>query len=67
MSVTIFRAAWFVLVIVYLILWVRALVRITRTDDAEFRTGSALSWAAIVVFVPLIGLIAYQLVGAPRR
>ncbi|HEX9713255.1 MAG TPA: hypothetical protein VGB52_12000 [Actinomycetota bacterium] len=67
MSVTIFRGAWFVLLAVYLILWARALVGITRTPDEEYRIGGQIGWAAVVVFVPVIGLLAYHLVGAPRR
>ena len=67
MSVPIFRGAWFVLLLVYLVLWVRALLEITRTSDEAFRRGGPVGWAAAVVFIPVLGLIAYYVAGSPRR
>ena len=58
---------WLIVVIAYLIVWVRALIQILRTSDEAFRRGNQIMWAAVVVFVPLLGLIAYHAAGSPRR
>lgn len=58
---------WLILMIAYLMFWVRALVQIVRTPDDGYRRGNQIVWAAVVLFVPLAGLIAYHAAGSPRR
>lgn len=65
---TAFRVIWVIVLLAYLVLWVRALAQITRTTaDDLYRSGNQILWAAVVLLVPVLGLIAYHVAGSPRR
>lgn len=49
------------------VLWLFALLDVIRTDDADARHLGKVWWILLVLFFPLVGSLAWLLVGRPQR
>jgi phospholipase D-like protein len=53
--------------IVLIVVWVRTILDIIRTQDYQYRAGNQIVWLLVVILLPLIGVPLYWVFGAPQR
>ena len=54
--------------IVLIVVWVRTILDIIRTQDGyQYRAGNQIVWLLVVILAPYIGVPLYWIFGAPQR
>ena len=49
-----------------LVVWGFTIANVIRTPDHAYRAGSQIVWVLVVIFVPIIGVPLYWILGAPQ-
>jgi hypothetical protein len=53
--------------ILLIVVWVRTIIDIVKTQDYRYRAGNQVVWLIVVILVPLIGVPLYWILGAPEN
>jgi len=49
-----------------LVVWALTIANVIRTPDHAYRAGNQIVWVLVVIFVPIIGVPLYWILGAPQ-